>query len=73
MITEEHLKHWISEIEWQLNGIRNEVAATKVKSDGVNVGEAGEAWVSFEYLQEKADSIRKLLICITWDMTHDSK
>ena len=42
-----------------------------VKLDGINVGEAGQAWVSFEYLQEKEASIRKLLNCITWDITHD--
>ena len=71
MISEEHLKHWISEIEWQLNGIQNEIAATKVNMDGINVGKNGEAWVSFEYLQEKEATIRKLLNCITWDIAHD--
>jgi len=71
MISEEHLKHWISEIEWQLNGIYNEINSKKVKMAGINVGETGEAWVSFEYLQEKEATLRKLMHCIVSDMKTD--
>jgi len=52
MITEEHLNHWLAEINYQLIGILNEVAEDKVKMKGINVGETGEAFVSFEYILE---------------------
>ena len=71
MITEEHLKHWIKEISWQLNGILSELNEDKVVLKGINVGKNGEAWVSFEYLMEKAEIIQGTLRCIIWDMEHD--
>jgi len=71
MITDEHLKHWIGEINWQLNGIVSEINADKVVMGGINVGKSGESWVSFEYLREKAGTIQGLLRQIQWDMEHD--
>lgn len=69
MITEEHLEHWLEEINYQLNGVRNELnkkefAETKVIS--IN----GEAF-SFEYAREKVDTIYGTLRCIVNDMKND--
>ena len=71
MISEEHLKHWISEIMWQLNGIKKEVDPDKVQLKGINVGKTGESFVSFEYLQEKQNTIRGIISCIESDMVTD--
>jgi hypothetical protein len=71
MITQEHLEHWINEIRYQLNGIRNEIAKDKVKMIGINVGKNGEAFVSFEYLQEKVNSIEGNIGCIESDVRDD--
>ena len=71
MITEEHLKHWLHEIEYQLQGILNEINAEKVQMKGINVGKTGENFVSFEYLHEKASTIKSVLGSIEWDMKHD--
>ena len=71
MVTKEHLKHWLGEIYYQLNGILKEVDKEKVVIDGINVGKSGEAWVSFEYLREKAETIRGVMNCIEWDIEHD--
>ena len=71
MITEEHLNHWIQEIDYQLTGILNEVAEDKVKMKGINVGKTGEAYVSFEYILEKAGTIKGTLRCIVDDMRRD--
>jgi len=73
MITQEHLEHWIKEITWSLNGIRKEIAKDKVVVTGINVGKDGEAWVSFEYLQEKAEIIAGTLRCIEDDIQRDGE
>ena len=70
MITEEHLKHWLREIQYQLTGIRNEVSKDKVgEVKGVEVPQQG--FVSFEYLQEKAETIRRTIGCIEDDIKND--
>jgi len=69
MITEEHLRHWISEIRYALNGIHNE--ATKdytINTVGIQVG---DSYFSFEYLREKVDVIGHLLKCIEDDIRND--
>jgi len=71
MITEEHLKQWLTEIVYQSNGIQKEIDPKKVIMKGINVGSTGEAWVSFEYLKEKNDTIRKLITIIERDMVND--
>jgi len=71
MITQEHLEHWIKEIEYQLTGILNEVAKERVEMKGINVGKTGEAWVSFEYLLEKATTIKGTIRCIQDDIMRD--
>ncbi len=71
MITEEHLEHWIGEIEYQLNGILNEVAEQKVQMKGINVGKTGEKYVSFEYILEKATTIKGTIRCIKDDILRD--
>jgi len=73
MITEEHLKQWLEEIEYQLQGILTEVAEARVEMKGINVGKNGEAWVSFEYLLEKATTIKGTIRCIRDDMVDDVK
>jgi len=69
MITEEHLKHWLQEIEYQLTGILNEVAEERVQQKGLKL-ESG-AFVSFEYILEKATTIKGTLRCIVDDMKRD--
>ena len=72
MITEEHLKQWLKEIEYQVDGILSEVKSEKVIMDGINVGNNGESFVSFGYLREKGNRIRLLLNNIIWDMENDN-
>jgi len=71
MITEEHLKHWLGEIHWQLNGILQEIRMEKVAMSGINVGEHGEKFVSFTYLNEKAMKIEKFLAHIESEIIND--
>ena len=73
MITQEHLEHWISELNYALNGIDNEVNDKKVVMKGINVGKNGEAWVSFEYIQEKVGTIRGTIRCIEDDIERDER
>lgn len=71
MITQEHLEHWLQEIEYQLTGILNEIAEEKVQMKGINVGKTGESFVSFEYLLEKATTIKGTIRCIRDDIRLD--
>jgi len=68
MITQEHLEHWIKEIRYQLNGIRNEVSSTRLTVKGIQVG---AVFVSFEYLEEKAGTIEGTIRCIEDDIKND--
>ncbi len=68
MITEEHLKHWIKEIEWFIGGLQKEISSSKVAVGGIS--DDGNC-VSFEYLREKIDGIQKILGCIEYDMKDD--
>jgi len=72
MITAEHLEHWLTELKYQLNGILQEIATEKVQMTGINVGKTGEAFVSFEYLQEKANTLHGVIGSIEWDIIHDT-
>ena len=71
MITEEHLNYWISELKYSLNGIRKEISKEKVIMKGINVGKNGEAFVLFEYLQEKTFILAGTIRCIENDMKND--
>jgi len=73
MIRQEHLEHWVREIEWQLNGIKKEVRPDKVLMTGINVGNTGENFVSFSYLQEKVEAITGILHCLKYDITQDGR
>lgn len=73
MITEEHLNHWLGEIDYALNGLQKEIHPDKVRLGGINVGVNGEAYVSFAYLQEKTGTIKGILKCIQDDMKNDPK
>ena len=69
MITEEHLEHWLKEIEYQLQGILNEVAEERVnKQKGIQLE---KTYVSFEYILEKASTIRQTIHCVRDDMMRD--
>lgn len=67
-IDTEYLITLINQVRWQNNGITNEIADEKVKLKGINVGETGEKFVSFEYLQEKSSIIDSLLNTIEKDI-----
>jgi len=71
LITQEHLEQWLEEINYQLTGILKEINAEKVQMKIINVGKTGESVVSFEYLQEKANTIYKLLKTIEYDIKND--
>jgi len=71
MITQKHLVHWLTEIQYQLNGITSEIDPQKVVLKLINVGNTGESVVSFEYLNEKKDTIRQMINNIIYDMEHD--
>ncbi len=68
MITEEHLKHWLGELEYQLNGILNEVAEERVQQKGIKLA---KTFVSFEYILEKATTIKGTIRCIRDDILRD--
>jgi len=77
MITKEHLEHWTKEIEYQLDGIRKEISSEKLGGTvGISVDngrgvETSTAYVSFEYLREKSDTIKRLLQNIYYDTEND--
>ena len=69
MITQEHLEHWIKEIQWQLNGLHKELNKKGyVNNKGLVVD--GD-FLSLEYLREKTEIAIKTLHCIEWDILHD--
>jgi len=47
MITQEHLEHWILQMKVRLNAMKAEIDPNKVLTTTVNVGENGDAIVSF--------------------------
>ncbi len=76
MITEEHLRHWIKELNYQLTGILNEVAESKLKGKkGIEIKVSPkideDVYVSFEYILEKATTIQGTIRCIEDDITND--
>lgn len=66
MITQEHLEHWITELNWALNGISNEV--NKQKIEGIKTE---EAYFSFNYVKEKTTILRGTIRCIEDDIKND--
>jgi len=68
LITQEHLEHWIKEINYQLQGILNEVAEERVQQKGIQLE---KTFVSFEYILEKATTIKGTLHCIEDDVARD--
>lgn len=70
MISEEHLNHWITELKYQLTGILNEVAEVKVGEEKGFKLKSG-AYVSFEYVLEKATTLMGTIHCIEDDMQRD--
>lgn len=69
MITEEHLRHWLGEIEYALDGIYTEVQSDKVECLGTTVSNG--KFVSFEYIREKSTTILGLIHCVRDDMITD--
>ena len=70
MITQEHLIHWLDEIGYQLNGIRNECEIEKIGVAGYLFTKNGK-FVSFDYINEKLDTIVTTMNCILHDMKTD--
>lgn len=68
MITQEHLEHWLEEINYQLQGILNEVAEERVQQKGIKLT---KTFVSFEYILEKATTIKGTIHCIKDDIMRD--
>ncbi len=69
MITQEHLEHWLKEIDWQLNGAIKELSKKGYKEkNGLMI--QGD-YFSLEYMREKINTIKKLKETIQWDMSHD--
>jgi hypothetical protein len=68
MITQEHLEHWLKEARYQLQGILNEVAVSKVGKGGIKVG---DNYVSFDYILEKAMAVEGNLKMIEEDVRLD--
>ncbi len=66
MITEDHLEHWLFEIEYCLNGIHTHLEKKGFKEmDGTMLN--GDH-LSFTYLREKRDMIRNLLKQIRYEV-----
>ena len=69
MIKEEHLQHWMNEIEYACNGMEIHLQKDGFKDmDGTMIN---GSHLSFDYLNEKIETIRRLLGCITHDMVGD--
>jgi len=69
MITEAHLKHWIFEIRYALNGIKTEATKEETfKTTGVMIG---NSYFSLDYLREKVFTIEHLIMCIEDDILAD--
>ena len=69
MIREEHLNHWLIEMEYALNGIQKEL---NKKGYGAEVGlMINNDYLSLTYLREKESTVRRLIDTIKWDMEHD--
>lgn len=77
MITEEHLKHGLNEMKYQLISIEKEITVAKLKhvtEIDIDVGvtpKREDVHVSFEYLREKSFTLVKLIQNVEWDMNHD--
>ena len=69
MITQEHLEHWVREIEYQLKGAINEVSKENIIE--IQGTALKGIYISFEYLREKLETSKRLLQNIRWDMEHD--
>ncbi len=69
MITEEHLEHWLGEITYQLTGILNELGRSEGVSKGINLND--KLYISFEYLLEKANTIKGTIQCVRDDIKND--
>ena len=70
MITQDHLIHWLDELGYQLNGIRNECDMEKIGVRGTLIHKSGR-FVSFEYINEKLDTMVKTMNCILYDIKTD--
>ncbi len=69
MITQEHLEHWLSELEYSLTSIRNEINKKAfVKTIGVTIN---DDYLSLEYLREKELILSGTIRCIKDDIRLD--
>ena len=71
MITEEHLRHWMSEILYANNGISGSVNHDGMEhTDGVLIG---GSTLSLNYIREKTKMIETMIECINKDIEVDGK
>ena len=69
MITEEHLQHWLSEMQWQLDGINTELSKEKYKdTKGLDIN---GNHLSLKCLREKLTHLQGLKRCVENDMVND--
>lgn len=69
MISEEHLRHWLSEIQYSLNGLRNEL--NKREFSDTKIVRVNDQVFSFEYSREKINTISGTIQCIEDDIVSD--
>jgi len=69
LITEEHLDHWLDEMQYQLKGILNELGRSEGVSKGIALND--KLYISFEYLIEKATTIQGIIRSIEDDKKND--
>ncbi len=69
MITQEHLTHWLNEMNYQLTGLLNEL--NKKQYEKMNSIPINGTVFSFEYAREKSGTIQRLISNIVYDSQHD--
>jgi len=69
LISQAHLDHWLDEIHYHLRGMLNELGRSEGVSKGINLND--KLYISFEYLLEKANTIKGTIKCIEDDIKND--
>jgi len=74
MISEPHLNHWLEEITYAHTGITKEINKPAMKGmTSTRIINAHDSDVlSFEYMNEKLEVIKRLVQCIREDMKRDN-
>lgn len=74
MISEPHLNHWLDEILYAHTGIEKEINKPAMKGmTSTRISSAHHTDVlSFEYMNEKLEVIKRLVQCIREDIVRDN-